>query len=172
MADDLLGGGLDIEGWNYIKLEQARGINELVDKAFIHRQMMPLILKNTLPKEMRQEAFEAVVGCIEAKSTFHPDWIAEKIKAALDTLFTPSWHVIVGEDFSFDIDYEDNFLYYLLYGNHGILAWKCGSMMMSEVNHMADPKTKEKLKFLLMNEKSPMGPAMTTRKDFFADNKI
>ncbi len=45
MADDLLGAGLDIDGWNYLKQEPGRSVNELTDKTYLHRQTVPLILK-------------------------------------------------------------------------------------------------------------------------------
>ena len=77
MADELLGGGLDIDGWNYLKLEQNRSVHDLIDKSHIHRQMTPLVLRNTLPKEHRQEANEAIVACLEAKSTFMPEWVGK-----------------------------------------------------------------------------------------------
>lgn len=33
-----------------------------------------------------------------------------------------------------------------------MIAWKCGSVMLTDVNHIGDPKTKEKMKAKLMNE--------------------
>ena len=32
MTEDLLGGGLDIEGWNYLKNERAAKIMEITDR--------------------------------------------------------------------------------------------------------------------------------------------
>ena len=94
---------------------------------------------------------------------------AERVKISLDSMFGPTWHVVIGEEFAFDIDYEENMVYYALYGSHAILAWKvcewviglashsnliclsfiqCGSVLHSDVNHIGDPETKEKLKAL------------------------
>lgn len=84
----------------------------------------------------------------------------------MDSLFSPSWHVVIGEDFTFNIDYENKYLYYFLYGSHAILAWKCGSIMSGEVNHLSDPNTKEKLKSILMVEK---GMTATSLKDYFSE---
>ena len=50
--------------------------------------------------------------------------LAEKIKIGLDGFFGPSWHVVVGEEFSFNIDYEGGKVYYVVYGSHAILVWK------------------------------------------------
>ena len=48
----------------------------------------------------------------------------EKIKRDLDRTFGCPWQVIAGEAFSFSIDYEQKYLYYLLYGPIAILAYK------------------------------------------------
>lgn len=51
---------------------------------------------------------------------------ANLIKEQLDKKFGPSWHVLVGEGFGFDISYEVNTLLYLFFGgNTGICIWKC-----------------------------------------------
>lgn len=52
---------------------------------------------------------------------------AEKVKRDLDTAFGAPWHVVVGESFDFNIDYDFHFLYYLLYGPIAILAWRVNS---------------------------------------------
>ena len=49
---------------------------------------------------------------------------AEKIKIGLDNFFGPSWHAVIGEEFSFNIDYEGGKVYYIVYGSHAILVWK------------------------------------------------
>ncbi len=97
----------------------------------------------------------------------------------MDELFGASWHVVVGEDFTFNIDHEEDRLYYLLYGGHAIVAWKvsklyaaaffegqlhpillffckCGYAMPVDINHIDDPATKDKLKAMLQfkNEKT------------------
>ena len=51
-------------------------------------------------------------------------FLAEKIKTGMDEAFGASWHVIVGEDFTFNVDFEDKCLYYLFYGAYGIVTWK------------------------------------------------
>ena len=49
---------------------------------------------------------------------------AEKIKIGLDNFFGPSWHAVVGEEFSFNIDHEGGKVYYVVYGSHAVLVWK------------------------------------------------
>jgi hypothetical protein len=49
---------------------------------------------------------------------------AEKVKRDLDTSFGAPWHVVVGESYDFNIDYDYHYLYFLLYGPVAILAWR------------------------------------------------
>jgi hypothetical protein len=44
----------------------------------------------------------------------------------LDKKFGPSWHVVVGEGFGFEISYElKNLMYMFFAGNLAVCAWKC-----------------------------------------------
>ena len=44
----------------------------------------------------------------------------------LDKKFGPSWHVVVGEGFGFEISYElKNLMYMFFAGNVAVCAWKC-----------------------------------------------
>ena len=45
-SEDLLGAGLDIEGWSYLKGEVAQKISELTDRSLILRSTFPLVLKS------------------------------------------------------------------------------------------------------------------------------
>ena len=49
---------------------------------------------------------------------------AEKVKRDLDSSFGAPWHVVVGESYDFNIDFDFHYLYYLLYGPVAILAWR------------------------------------------------
>ena len=42
---DLLGGGLDIDGWSYLKNEVASKIAEMTDRSLLLRSTFPLVLK-------------------------------------------------------------------------------------------------------------------------------
>ena len=42
---DLLGGGLDIDGWSYLKTEVAGKIAEMTDRSLLLRSTFPLVLK-------------------------------------------------------------------------------------------------------------------------------
>ena len=37
MAEDLLGAGLDIDGWSFLKNEPGRTVGDLLDKSYTHR---------------------------------------------------------------------------------------------------------------------------------------
>jgi hypothetical protein len=45
-AEDLLGAGLDIEGWSYLKGEVAQKISELTDRSLILRSTFPMVIKS------------------------------------------------------------------------------------------------------------------------------
>jgi len=45
-SEDLLGGGLDIEGWSYLKNEVAQKISELTDRSLVLRSTFPMVLKS------------------------------------------------------------------------------------------------------------------------------
>ena len=50
---------------------------------------------------------------------------AQSIKEGLDKKFGPSWHVVVGEGFGFNITYNDKHMIYIYYLEKvGILAFK------------------------------------------------
>ena len=53
-----------------------------------------------------------------------PFFSAERLKRDFDKAFGAPWNVIVGECYSFDIDYDFHFIYYFLYGPVAILAWR------------------------------------------------
>ncbi len=77
MAEDLLGAGLDIDGWNYLKQEHGRAVADLVDRSYVHRQMVPFLLRCVLPKELVSEAHEVVVSALESKSTLDSAWVGK-----------------------------------------------------------------------------------------------
>ena len=49
---------------------------------------------------------------------------AERLKRDLDNAFGHPWHVIVGESFSFEIEYDSDFFHYFFYGPVAVLAFK------------------------------------------------
>jgi len=61
-------------------------------------------------------------------------FLAEKVKRDLDNAFGAPWHVVVGESFDFNIDFDFHFLYYLLYGPIAILAWRVSCILNCKKN--------------------------------------
>ena len=51
MTEDLLGGGLDIEGWNYLRNERQGKINDITDRSLILRSTFPLVMKTKFAKK-------------------------------------------------------------------------------------------------------------------------
>ncbi len=51
MAEELLGAGLDIDGWSYLKTEGGRNWAQLVDRSFVHRQQFPVVKHSLLGPE-------------------------------------------------------------------------------------------------------------------------
>ena len=58
--------------------------------------------------------------------------IAHMIKLEMDLQFGCSWHVVVGENYSCDIDFEDGCMCYIFFGSLAILIWKSGSQLLKE----------------------------------------
>jgi hypothetical protein len=44
--EDLLGAGLDIEGWSYLKGDVAQKISELTDRSLVLRSTFPMVIKS------------------------------------------------------------------------------------------------------------------------------
>ena len=51
-------------------------------------------------------------------------FMASRIKKAVDQQYKPSWHCIVGNSFSYYINYDTGCLLYVKYGKMTVLLWK------------------------------------------------
>ncbi|GLH00361.1 hypothetical protein R5R35_006521 [Gryllus longicercus] len=84
-----------------------------------------LVKFSDMPEEMRGEAVEVAVTACEKYSS-NNEMAARMIKESMDKNYGPSWHVVVGEGFGFEISYmEKNILYMFFAGNTAICVWKC-----------------------------------------------
>jgi hypothetical protein len=73
---DILGAGLDIEGWSYLKNEVQGKINEMTDRNLVLRSTFPLIMKSKLRnEEENKEAVDLVLAIMEMKSTIETPFI-------------------------------------------------------------------------------------------------
>lgn len=78
-----------------------------------------------MPEEMRLEATELSVTACE-KFASNNEHAARMIKETMDKKFGPSFHVVVGEGYGFEVSYEvKNILYLFFGGNQAICIWKC-----------------------------------------------
>ncbi|XP_050314781.1 dynein axonemal light chain 4 [Anthonomus grandis grandis] len=92
-------------------------------KKIIHTY--PLIRHSDMSEEMKTETMELVVTACEKFSASN-EAAAKMIKEEMDKKLGPSFHVVVGEDFGFEIAYEcANLLYMFFGGNLAIVIWKC-----------------------------------------------
>ena len=78
-TEELLGGGLDIEGWNYLKNERQNKINDITDRSLILRSTFPLVMKTKFAKKEGREALDMVSAIMEQKSTIDPPWIGKNV---------------------------------------------------------------------------------------------
>jgi dynein light chain 4 len=85
----------------------------------------PMIKQTDMSEEMRAEVLEMCVNACE-KHTSNNESAAKMIKEQLDKRFGPSWHVVVGEGFGFEVSFElKNLMYMFFAGNLAVCAWKC-----------------------------------------------
>ncbi|CAD5116683.1 unnamed protein product [Dimorphilus gyrociliatus] len=85
----------------------------------------PLIRHSDMPEEIRVEAMELCVTACE-KFSSNNETAAKMIKDTMDKKFGPSWHVVVGEGFGYEVTHEvKNILYMFFGGNVAIVLWKC-----------------------------------------------
>ena len=74
-----LGGGLDIDGWSFLKNDVQTKINEMTDRSLILRSTFPLVLNSHLKNEKDQKtAYDLIVAIMESKSTIDHPWIGTK----------------------------------------------------------------------------------------------
>lgn len=76
-------------------------------------------------EEMRQECIDLAITACEKYATNY-EMAARTIKETMDKKFGIYWHVIVGENFGFEMVYETKNLMYMYFaGNLAIVVWKC-----------------------------------------------
>ncbi|XP_063620846.1 dynein axonemal light chain 4 [Cydia splendana] len=85
----------------------------------------PLIRHTDMSEEMRVEALELSVTACE-KHANNNELAARMVKETMDKKFGPSFHVVVGESYGFEITYECTTICYIYFGgNQAIMMWKC-----------------------------------------------
>ncbi|XP_066995687.1 dynein axonemal light chain 4 [Anabrus simplex] len=85
----------------------------------------PLVRHSDMPDEIKAESVELVTTACE-KFSANNEMAARMIKETMDRKFGPSWHVVVGEGYGFEITYECRTLMYMYFGgNLAACIWKC-----------------------------------------------
>ncbi|KAJ2952493.1 hypothetical protein O0L34_g6811 [Tuta absoluta] len=85
----------------------------------------PLVRHSDMTEEMKSEAMEISVTACE-KFAQNNELAARMVKETMDKKFGPSFHVVVGESYGFEITYECTTICYLYFGgNQAICMWKC-----------------------------------------------
>ena len=85
----------------------------------------PRVQYTDMEDSMRRAVVEVCSGACY-KYVYNNELCAKMIKEILDKKFGPSWHVIVGEGFGFEISYEQKNLLYMFSARFSAVAvWKC-----------------------------------------------
>jgi len=101
------------QGFDYRKATQGKSVCKFCDMSGEMANEAMDIVASTIEKYTKAEKLE-----LENATRF--------IKEQMDKLYGPSWHVIVGEGFSFDVNSQrENLLYMFYSGTMGVLLWKC-----------------------------------------------
>ena len=74
---DILGGGLDIEGWSYIKKDVATKINDMTDRTTVLRNTFPMQIRSKLQAEVAARVHEIITTALEAKSVIDVPFIGK-----------------------------------------------------------------------------------------------
>ena len=96
-----------------------------MDTEAISTNCFPTVRYTDMEEDMKKEVMEICNGACEAFAS-NNELCSKNIKEVLDKKFGPSWHVIVGEGFGFEISYETkNILYMFSARCSAVCVWKC-----------------------------------------------
>ena len=93
-----------------------------------------MVQKCFMSRDNKEDAMDVIMNACERYS-WDSTRISGHVKKNLDDRLGAAWHVIVGETFSFEVTFESDFFIYVFYGSLGIVAWKCGHILLSELKH-------------------------------------
>ena len=89
----------------------------------------------------QEEVLDVVLNACEQTGWNIPE-LCKLIKRRLDVKLGATWHVVAGECYSFDVDYDSEYLIFLIYGSLGIVAWKCGDLLIKEMKYRSEKAAK------------------------------
>merc|ERR1712018_471471 len=85
----------------------------------------PMVRYTDMDEDMKKEVMEICNTACDNHAA-NNELCAKNIKEVLDKKFGPSWHVIVGEGFGFEISYETKKMFYMFSaGCSAVCVWKC-----------------------------------------------
>ena len=86
---------------------------------------LPRVQYTDMDEEMKEQVMEICNNACDNHDQ-NNEMCAKMIKEILDRRFGPSWHVIVGEGFGFEISYEVKKMLYMFSARFSAVAvWKC-----------------------------------------------
>ena len=87
--------------------------------------LLPKVQYTDMDEEMKEQVMEICNNACDNHDQ-NNEMCAKMIKEILDRKFGPSWHVIVGEGFGFEISYEVKKMLYMFSARFSAVAvWKC-----------------------------------------------
>ena len=133
--------GFEIEPhWDEISLWNTTEQNRPQEKANLHTgKVWWAKLSVFFFLFLQDEAMDVILNGLDSYPWSNTA-ISRHIKKGLDDRLGPTWHVIVGESFSFEVTSQNENVIFLFYGSLGIVAWKCGSVLLNEMKHKAIKK--------------------------------
>ena len=86
---------------------------------------LPQIQYTDMDEDMKNEVMNICNSACDTNA-HNNELCAKMIKEILDKRFGPSWHVIVGEGFGFEISYEVKKMLYMFSARFSaVTVWKC-----------------------------------------------
>ena len=86
---------------------------------------LPSVQYTDMEESMRDQVMQICISACDTHAE-NNEMCAKMIKEILDKKFGPSWHVIVGEGFGFEISYEVKMMLYMFSAKFSAVAvWKC-----------------------------------------------
>merc|ERR1712146_879971 len=77
----------------------------------------PMIKTSDMHEDMRGDALDAVQTAIDTKPNFEA--AAKAVKEIMDKKYGPSWHCIIGTNFSFEVTYQMKMLLHMYFNGWG-----------------------------------------------------
>ena len=75
---DILGAGLDIEGWSYVKKDVAAKIADMTDRTTVLRNTFPVLIDSKLQTDRQEkDVHEIITTALESRNTIDVPFIGK-----------------------------------------------------------------------------------------------